>query len=54
WVANCPAIPGCWSQGGTRAEAVENIRDAIAGCLEVRTEQGMPLTIETEQVEVSV
>ena len=25
----CPALPGCWSQGETRAEALENIREAI-------------------------
>ena len=27
---SCPALPGCWSQGATEAEAIENIRDAIA------------------------
>ena len=27
---NCPGLPGCWSQGMTEAEAMENIRDAIA------------------------
>jgi len=27
---NCPGLPGCWSQGTTEAEAIENIRDAIA------------------------
>ena len=26
---SCPALPGCWSQGATEEEAVENIRDAI-------------------------
>ena len=52
WVAECPSIPGCISQGSTRAEAVENIREAIAACLEVRAERGMPLTVETQQVEV--
>ena len=26
----CPGLPGCWSQGATEAEAIENIRDAIA------------------------
>jgi predicted RNase H-like HicB family nuclease len=51
-VAECPSIPGCISQGSTRAEAVENIREAIAACLEVRAERGMPLTVETQQVEV--
>ena len=52
WVVECPAIPGCVSQGKTREEALENIREAIRLCLEVRAEQGMPLTIETRQVEV--
>jgi predicted RNase H-like HicB family nuclease len=27
--ARCPGLPGCWSQGATEAEALENIRDAI-------------------------
>ena len=53
WVVECPAIPGCVSQGATKEEALENIKDAIALCLEVRAEKGMPLTIETRQVEVA-
>lgn len=52
WVVDCPAIPGCVSQGKTREEAVVNIKDAIEACLEVRAELGMPLTVETRQVEV--
>ena len=54
WVAECPSIPGCISQGATREEAEANIMDAIVGCLEVRAERGMPLTIETRNVEVAV
>lgn len=54
WIAECPAIPGCVSQGSTREEAMENLREAIAGCLEVRAERGLPLTVETRQVEVAV
>jgi predicted RNase H-like HicB family nuclease len=34
FVAHCPAIPGCHSQGNTVEETIENIRDAIRGCLE--------------------
>ncbi len=52
WVVECPSIPGCVSQGQTKQEALENIKDAIAGCLQVRAERGMPLTVETYQVEV--
>ena len=44
-VAECPAIPGCISQGKTEEEAIENIREAIAGCLEARKANNMPLTI---------
>jgi predicted RNase H-like HicB family nuclease len=54
WIVECPSIPGCVSQGATRDEALERIREAIRLCLEVRAEQGLPLTIETRQVEVSV
>jgi predicted RNase H-like HicB family nuclease len=54
WVAECPAIPGCVSQGVTRDEALANVREAIQSCLEVRAERGMPLTVETTQVEVLV
>ncbi len=54
WIAECPVIPGCVSQGTTREAALENIKEAIRLCLEVRAERGMPLTIETSQVEVIV
>jgi predicted RNase H-like HicB family nuclease len=53
WVIECPAIPGCVSQGGSKDEALENIKEAIALCLQVRAEQGLPLTIETRQIEVA-
>jgi predicted RNase H-like HicB family nuclease len=54
WVAECPSIPGCVSQGASREEALRNVKEAIEVCLEVRAEKGMPLTVETTQVEVSV
>lgn len=54
WVAECPSIPGCVSQGKTREEALANVREAIQLCLEVRAEKGMPLTVETQQVEVAI
>ena len=54
WVVECPAIPGCVSQGKTEAEALVNIREAIEGCLEARAASGMPLTVATREIEVSV
>ena len=53
FVVECPAIPGCVSQGKSKEEALENIKDAITLCLQVRSEKGMPLTIETRQIEVA-
>jgi predicted RNase H-like HicB family nuclease len=49
-IAECPAIPGCVSQGQTEQEAIANIREAIVGCLEVRAAQGLPLTVRTVEV----
>ncbi len=54
WVAECPSIPGCVSQGATREEAIENIEDAIKLCLEVRAERGMPLSIEIDDFDREV
>ena len=52
FVVECPAIPGCLSQGRTVAEAEDNIRDAIRECLAARRELGLPLTIEVRDLDV--
>ncbi|MEK7202482.1 MAG: type II toxin-antitoxin system HicB family antitoxin [Patescibacteria group bacterium] len=54
FIAECPSIPGCISQGNTETEALRNVREAIKDCLEVRAELGLPSTVATRQVEVSV
>jgi predicted RNase H-like HicB family nuclease len=56
YIAECPSIPGCVSQGPTRDEAEANIRNAIRECLAVRREQGLPPTIQVEvrQLEMPV
>ncbi len=54
FIAECPSIPGCVSQGRTEPEAEANIREAIKECLQVRAEKGMPLRVSTRQVEVAV
>ena len=43
WVVECPSIPGCVSQGATKEEALENVKDAIRLCLQVRAEKGYPV-----------
>ena len=54
YVVECPAIPGCVSQGKSEEEALENIEDAIKQCLEVRAERGMPLTVATHEIDIPV
>lgn len=55
-VAECPALPGCVSQGTTREEAIANIREAIEGWLEVQEERNAArVTLrEVEIVELAV
>ncbi len=54
YIAECPSIPGCVSQGTSEAEAEANLADAIRECLAVRAENGLPLTVTTREIEVSV
>ena len=55
YVAEVPALPGCISQGSTRSEAVDNIKEAIAGYLESLHAHGEPVppSIIEEVVEVT-
>ena len=46
YVVECPAVPGCVSQGRTEEEALDNIREVISECLAVRAEEGLPLSAE--------
>jgi predicted RNase H-like HicB family nuclease len=54
FVAECPNLPGCISQGQTREEAKANIAEAIAGYLESLEERGEPAppSIEEEIIEL--
>jgi len=54
YIAECPIIPGCISQGETENEALKNIKEAIELCLEVRKEQGLPLTLPLHEIEVAI
>jgi predicted RNase H-like HicB family nuclease len=43
WVAECPSLPGCISQGSTKPEALSNIKEAIEGWLETAKAHGQPI-----------
>ena len=54
FVAECPALPGCISQGNSRTEALDNIREAISGYIESLEKHGEPIppAITEELLEV--
>jgi len=56
YVAECPSLPGCVSQGESRKEALANIQDAIKGYLESlkKHDEPIPPSIEEEIVEVTI
>jgi predicted RNase H-like HicB family nuclease len=49
WVAECPSLPGCVRQGSTREEAIQNIREAIQGCIAALEEDGLQVPEERFQ-----
>ena len=57
YVVYCPALKGCVSQGETREEALENIREAVEAYIEALLEDGLPVPTEvgkeTVQIEVT-
>ncbi len=52
FIAECPSIPGCVSQGKTMDEAAKNVLEAAKECIAVRDEKGMPPTVTTRDIEV--
>lgn len=56
FVVHCPALPGCYSQGDTKKEAVENIREAIEAYIESLKKDKLPVpkAVEPEIVSVTV
>ena len=47
WVAECPSLPGCISQGETKEKAIENIKEAISLYTETLKEDNLPIPEET-------
>lgn len=46
WIAECPSLPGCISQGTTKEEAITNIKEAIHGYIAALEEDGLPIPQE--------
>jgi predicted RNase H-like HicB family nuclease len=46
WVAECPGLPGCISQGGTRGTVIANIRDAFRAYVAALDDDGLPMPEE--------
>ncbi len=46
WVAECPRLPGCISQGNSKEEAIANIKEAIQGYIAALEEDGLPVPEE--------
>jgi predicted RNase H-like HicB family nuclease len=46
WIAECPSLPGCISQGNSKEEAIVNIREAIEGYVAVLEEDKLPVPPE--------
>lgn len=46
WVAECPSLPGCISQGRSREEALTNIKEAIRGYVAALEEDHLPVPEE--------
>ena len=52
WVAECPSLPGCVSQGSTRDAAVENIKESIRGYIRSLDEDHLPIPPENSDAEI--
>ena len=46
WVVECPSLPGCISQGKTKEEAIENIKEAIEAYIFALKEDGLPIPVD--------
>ncbi|MCK5147060.1 type II toxin-antitoxin system HicB family antitoxin [bacterium] len=46
WIAECPSLPGCISQGKTKSDAISNIKEAIEGYVLALEDDGLPVPEE--------
>jgi len=55
YVVECPALPGCVSQGETVEQALVNIKEAVEGILALRRKRGLPIpAVDVSEIEVAV
>jgi len=54
FLVSCPAISGCMSEGETKEEAIENIKEAIEGCIEALQDEQPTISRESEMIKVSI
>lgn len=52
WVAECPSLPGCISQGASKEEAISNVREAIEGYVAALEDDGLPVPEERFDAEL--
>ncbi len=53
FIAECPSLPGCISQGKTEQEALTNIRDAIKGYINALEQDGLPVPEELNSLHLA-
>ena len=46
WIAECPSLPGCVTQGKSKEEAIANVKEAIRGYVAALKEDGIPVPKE--------
>ena len=46
WIAECPSLPGCISQGETKEQAIQNIKEAISSYINALKEDNLPIPEE--------
>lgn len=54
WVCEVPSLPGCVTQGDTKAEALENVRDAIAAWIDAAQSLGREVPDDPQDAEICV
>ncbi|MBI5599634.1 MAG: type II toxin-antitoxin system HicB family antitoxin [Deltaproteobacteria bacterium] len=56
FVAECPSLPGCMSEGETREATIENIKEAMRGYIAALEQDGLPVPgeVESEVLELAV